>query len=174
MAALSLCLKEGYKTAEGSGTTILLSRQATNPSTMNVSIRSATTADSAAIAEIYFQAHQHLGWFQHVNGEVDPNDLKAFIQSITLAIQKQNGVALVAEKDGQLVGHLSGWERAADAAVETSTPNPYYDINVTVGLRGRICSRWVNQQADIRNFSGQMGSGRFFCESKWGLPSSGN
>jgi hypothetical protein len=134
--------------------------------TMNVSIRSATTADSAAIAEIYFQAYQHLGWFQHVNGEVDPNELKAFIQSVALAIQKQNGVAFVAEKDGKVVGHLLGWERAADAAVETSTANPYYDTNVTVNLRGRVCSRWVNQQADIRQFSGQMGSGRFFCESR--------
>lgn len=131
---------------------------------MSVSIRSATANDSTAIAEIYFQAYQHLGWFQHVNGDADANDLKAFFQSIVLATQKVNGVTLVAEKNGQLVGHLLGWERASDSAVETALPNPYYDTNVTVGIRGRVCSRWVNQQADIRHFCGQMGSGRFFCE----------
>ncbi|GHJ90088.1 hypothetical protein NliqN6_6490 [Naganishia liquefaciens] len=129
---------------------------------MSVFIRSATAADTAAIAENYFQAHQHLGWFQHVNVDADPNDLKAFFQSIVQAIQKVKGVTLVAEKGGQLVGHLLGWERASDSAVETALPNPYYDPNVTVGIRGRVCSRWVNQQADIRRFCGQMGSGRFF------------
>jgi hypothetical protein len=136
---------------------------------MNATIRSATAADSATVAEIYYQAYQNLSWFQHVNAEADPEAIKAFVQTIVHAILKNSGVVLVAEKDGQAVGCLMGWERASDAAVEANPafPNPYYDPGVTVNIRGRVLSRWINQQAEIRKFSGQIGTqqGRFFCES---------
>lgn len=135
---------------------------------MNATIRSATATDGATVAEIYYQAYQNLAWFQHVNAEADPEVVKTFVQSIVLAIQKNNGVVLVAEKDGQAVGCLMGWERASDAAVEANPafPNPYYDPSVTVNIRGRVLSRWIDQQADIRKFSGQIGTqqGHFFCE----------
>lgn len=136
---------------------------------MNVIIRPATAADSIVIGEIYYQAYQNLAWFQHVNSEADPNDVKAFVQSVVLAIQKQNGVLFIAEREGQAIGCLLGWERASDSSVEGNHafPNPYYDPGVTVNIRGRVCSRWIDQQADIRKFSGQIGTqqGRFLCKS---------
>lgn len=135
---------------------------------MNATIRSANASDSATVAQIYYQAYQNLAWFQHVNADADPNAVEAFVHSIALAIQKNNGTVLIAEKDGQAIGCLMGWERASDAAVEANPayPNPYYDPNVTVNIRGRVVSRWINQQADIRKFSGSIVTqqGRFFCK----------
>ncbi|KAJ9094723.1 hypothetical protein QFC21_005881 [Naganishia friedmannii] len=127
---------------------------------MNVNIRPASSPDDCqAIGETYFQAYYGLSWFQHVNAEVNPEDIKNLMSTIaSVLLEQSNGLVLVAEQDGQIVGHLMAWERANVHAweLENGSKNPYYNPRVTTNLRGRTFSRWVDQQAGIRKFAEQV------------------